>query len=349
LNSRPQILNYLPSYKAIKLCDLSVYTYNNTFVGYSAGSTNTTGFTNTFVGAGADANGVGYSNASAFGASAITTGNKTIVIGPNTTGMSIGGYAGWSNFSDSRWKTNVKNQSNGLSFIMKLRPVNYLIDYQGLNEFLSKNMVDSIKRARNKMLDFSGGEVQIGFIAQEVENVAKETGYIFDGVKKPRNENDHYGLIYAQFVVPLVESVQMQQKMIDSLKAAIIKQDSLIKSFPITSLSQQSVSNNEKGLNRSGSAMNLPSDNSTPILYDNVPNPFTEKTSIEYLIPTTSQSASLMIFDLQGKPVKTIAITKFGNNAITINGNELTPGMFIYSLVVDGKIIDTKRMILTEQ
>ncbi len=81
---------------------------------------------------------------------------------------------------------------------------------------------------------------------------------------------------------------------------------------------------------------------------DNVPNPFNQQTSIQYFIPTTSQSASLMIFDLQGKPVKTVAITKFGSSAIIINGNELSPGMFIYSLVVDGKIIDTKRMILTE-
>jgi len=33
---------------------------------------------------------------------------------------------------------------------------------------------------------------------------------------------------------------------------------------------------------------------------------------------------------------------------ITIAGNDLTPGMYLYSLFVDGNEIDTKRMILTQ-
>jgi hypothetical protein len=37
-----------------------------------------------------------------------------------------------------------------------------------------------------------------------------------------------------------------------------------------------------------------------------------------------------------------------GKQSVTINGNSLEPGMYLYSLVIDGKEVDTKRMILTK-
>jgi hypothetical protein len=55
-----------------------------------------------------------------------------------------------------------------------------------------------------------------GFIAQEVEKAAEETGYKFDGVIKPKNNGEAYGLSYSQFVVPLVKAVQEQQQVIET-------------------------------------------------------------------------------------------------------------------------------------
>ena len=37
-----------------------------------------------------------------------------------------------------------------------------------------------------------------------------------------------------------------------------------------------------------------------------------------------------------------------GKQTVTINGNSLEPGMYLYALVIDGKEVDTKRMILTK-
>jgi trimeric autotransporter adhesin len=56
-----------------------------------------------------------------------------------------------------------------------------------------------------------GKMLQTGFIAQEVEVAAKSVGFDFSGVDAPKNENDFYGLRYAEFVVPLVKAVQEQQ------------------------------------------------------------------------------------------------------------------------------------------
>ncbi len=39
-------------------------------------------------------------------------------------------------------------------------------------------------------------------------NSAKNIGFNFSGVDAPKNENDLYGLRYAEFVVPLVKAVQ---------------------------------------------------------------------------------------------------------------------------------------------
>jgi hypothetical protein len=47
-----------------------------------------------------------------------------------------------------------------------------------------------------------------GFIAQEVDAIAKNLGYNFSGVCKPENAEDFYSIRYAEFTVPLVKSVQ---------------------------------------------------------------------------------------------------------------------------------------------
>jgi hypothetical protein len=61
-------------------------------------------------------------------------------------------------------------------------------------------------------------ELQSGFIAQEVEAAATAVGYDFHGVDKPKNETSHYGLRYAEFVVPMVKAMQEQQELIEELK-----------------------------------------------------------------------------------------------------------------------------------
>ena len=48
--------------------------------------------------------------------------------------------------------------------------------------------------------------VRSGFVAQEIEEICKEIGYNFDGIKtpNPNAKNDTYGIAYATLVVPLV-------------------------------------------------------------------------------------------------------------------------------------------------
>ncbi|MEO8962543.1 MAG: hypothetical protein ABI325_11720, partial [Ginsengibacter sp.] len=56
-----------------------------------------------------------------------------------------------------------------------------------------------------------------GFIAQEVEKAATETGYHFTGINKPASDRGHYSLSYTSFIMPLVKAVQEQQGQLDKL------------------------------------------------------------------------------------------------------------------------------------
>ena len=84
------------------------------------------------------------------------------------------------------------------------------------------------------------------------------------------------------------------------------------------------------------------------VLYQNTPNPFTDNTTIEFYIPVDASSASVYLFTLNGLLLETYPIEYMGYGTITIDGSTLQPGMYVYSLVVDGQIVDNKRMILTD-
>ena len=80
----------------------------------------------------------------------------------------------------------------------------------------------------------------------------------------------------------------------------------------------------------------------------NKPNPFSESTVIALNIPTDAQTAGIFIYDMSGKQVKSIPVTERGETNITVYAADLTAGMYIYTLVVDGKVAVTRRMIVSE-
>ena len=80
-------------------------------------------------------------------------------------------------------------------------------------------------------------------------------------------------------------------------------------------------------------------------LYQNTPNPFKEQTQIRFSLADDVQDAAICIFDMTGKTIKKLPISS-GMESVSIGGYELGEGMFLYSLVVNGQEIDTKRMII---
>ena len=214
----------------------------NTAAGVSALYSNTTGTGNTAVGhytlgpssSSSYSTAIGYyaiSNSGNFGyatglgAFAYPSASYQMRIG-GTMITSIRGQVGWTSTSDARVKENIKENVPGLSFITKLRPVTYTINTKKQDKFLIQNQSDSMKvklMLPESEYEASSSIIRTGFVAQEVEKVAKELGFNFDGVDAPQNENSLYGIRYAEFVVPLVKAIQEQQAIIENLQKRIEK------------------------------------------------------------------------------------------------------------------------------
>lgn len=82
-------------------------------------------------------------------------------------------------------------------------------------------------------------------------------------------------------------------------------------------------------------------------LYQNTPNPFKEETTIHFTLAADARDAYICIFDMTGKPVKKLPISS-GMDSVSFGGYEIGEGMFLYSLIVNGQEIDTKRMIISQ-
>lgn len=183
----------------------------NTSVGYQALNLNTTGVNRVGVGRSSNSSGTNYDNSIGVGDNADCTASNQARIGDNAV-TSIGGYAAWTNVSDARVKKDVVNTSIGLDFVMKLRPVTYQLDISDLDDFLEIQSGEHDPVTKDK--SEAAAIVHSGFIAQEVEADAQLLGFDFDGVDKPKNKGDLYGLRYEEFTIPLVNSVKEQQQII---------------------------------------------------------------------------------------------------------------------------------------
>ena len=180
---------------------------SNIAIGYKAGFQYESSFANIFIGAEADAAVEDGQYMIAIGNLATTTASYQARFGNSAT-YSIGGYADWSVYSDGRFKSNVTENVPGLDFILKLRPVTYTLDVSSLSEYLNESRGHALHPSFLDAIDVKEQVVHSGFIAQDVEQAAVAAGYDFNGVDKPKNDNDLYGLRYATFVVPLVKAVQ---------------------------------------------------------------------------------------------------------------------------------------------
>jgi len=220
--------------------------------------------------------------------------------------------------SDRRLKKDIQPLQTGLEKIKKMRPVTY-------NLILDSMLLPDSKREKydKKRLQ------KIGLIAQEVAEVIPEA------VVKDEGRN-LYGIDYTVVIPVLVQAIKEQQFIIENLQSEIKELKSNSSKLKSAFLSA--------GTTSSSPAPNL----SEHILYQNIPNPFSQSTTIEYYLADGFQRATLNIYDMSGTQLKSINLYQKGYGNVTLNGYELKAGMYMYALIVDGQIIDTKRMVLNE-
>jgi hypothetical protein len=214
--------NVAVGHQAMAMATTGVY---NTAVGEGALFTDSlSGTGNTCLGASADqAIGAGnFTNSTALGYMATITQSNNIVLGNSSITAIRGQVQSIMALSDRRFKSDIQENVPGLEFITKLRPVTYRFEARKYEHFVGRpdSLIEKIKEAYDKAEQV----VHSGFIAQEVEKTATEINYNFSGLHKPENDGDTYALGYADFVTPLVKSVQelnaksvSQQQIIETL------------------------------------------------------------------------------------------------------------------------------------
>lgn len=83
-------------------------------------------------------------------------------------------------------------------------------------------------------------------------------------------------------------------------------------------------------------------------LAQNNPNPFTENTSIQYFLPEGNLQAKLQIINATGQIIKQINLQGAGQGQIDLETNSLNAGNYRYQLIIDGRVVDSKKMVLTK-
>ncbi len=225
--------------------------------------------------------------------------------------------------SDIRYKQNVEEfstagKSKVLNSVLKLNPVSYNYKQQYIEDVHNSDSLTSLSKTGQKALYDEKSPMfrkkHFGLIAQDLQQIYPDLVY--------ENDNGYLSINYIELIPLLIQSIKELKAEVDLLSAASVK-------------------------TLSSTSNDILEDTPRAVLYQNAPNPFTHSTIIKFALPEHTTNATIMIFNLQGALVKQIPVT-YRQSDITINGSELNAGMYVYSLIVDGKEIDTKRMILTK-
>jgi hypothetical protein len=225
--------------------------------------------------------------------------------------------------SDKRYKKDIAtiDQPKSLKGILNLNPVEY-----NLKQIYFKGRKDSVEidvpYFDEKSQLFT--KKHFGLIAQEIQAIYPELVY--------EKEDGYLAIDYVGIIPILIQSIKELNAVVESLKTTKNNNASIpakVGASPSTGIVETDAL-------------------TYPVLEQNTPNPFNTETTIGFYLPTSIKAASIYIYDMNGGQLKSISITERNKGNITIKGSEFSAGMYLYALIADGKVIDTKRMILTK-
>lgn len=220
--------------------------------------------------------------------------------------------------SDKRYKKNIVtiDQTKSANGIFVLNPVEY-----NLEQRYYKTPKDSAKTETpffdEKSQLFT--KKHFGLLAQELQQIYPELVY--------EDTDGYLSVDYIGLIPLLIQSVKELKSEIETLKTK--------NNFPAK------IGAVKTGVNETDAL-------TYPVLDQNEPNPFNISTTIGFYLPSSIAAASIYVYDMNGVQLKSYSISERGKSNISIQGYEFNAGMYLYALIADGKVIDTKRMILTK-
>jgi hypothetical protein len=264
-------------------------------------------------------------------------------IGVYGEGLSWAGYfkgivysTGMYQGSDRRLKQNITDFSRALDIIGKLQPKQYEYRHDGAY----------------KGMNLPKGK-HYGLIAQEVEEVLPDL--VQDATLHTPHEQgptmqqasegltaqttattDFKAVNYTELIPIMIKGMQEQEAQNQTLNAEVEALRPL--KDEVAELRQMILE--LKNVRNSTSII------SAAYLEQNSPNPAGTATTIRYHLPTAATSARLTLTNTKGQVVKTMMLGNRGTGQISLNTQALSAGTYHYTLYVDGKSADTKRLLI---
>lgn len=232
--------------------------------------------------------------------------------------------------SDITIKQNIDSLSNAIAVLKQLKP----------KTFEYNHAVHPQMNLRNGM--------QYGLIAQDVETVlpilVTQNTFppTYDSVGAVLSPSFLIkGVDYQQLIPILIKGIQEQQSIIDSLSQTLSEVITTVNSCCNSNHSMQ-----QNGNNNSIASQDVElKDEQSVILESNVPNPFAEQTTISYFLPDNVKKAQMLFYNVQGKLIQSVDLNERGKGNLNVFAQDLSSGIYTYTLVVDGKVFETKKMI----
>lgn len=212
-------------------------------------------------------------------------------------------------WSDRRFKKNIQPLENVIEKISKLG--GYTYGYKS-DEFKERRFDD---------------KSHIGLIAQEIKEVFPEL------IRE--DDKGFLSVNYDGMIPVLLEAIKEQNK-------AVVSQQKQIAELQTRLEASENKTGNATGINQ----LNSSADGFG--LEQNIPNPFSHETEIKYTLPKQIKNASLNVYDLSGKQLTSFPLD-INAKSITITSDKLAAGIYIYSVIADGRIMDSKRMVVADK
>lgn len=265
--------------------------------------------------------------------------------GPNYAGYFNGDVVrtGTDNFtSDLNLKQNLDTITNAMGIIAQLKPRSF---YYQQSNYPSMNLPSG---------------KQYGLIAQDVQLILPELvnqnvhPAVLDSAGNVIKPSVNFlSLEYQQFFGIILKGMQEQQRKIDSLITKTGKQDSINNAVQqqIAALASQingccSNANARHANTTINNQVDVElSDKDAIVLNQNVPNPFAEQTTITYNVPESVGKAQIIFYNSAGQIIQTVDVKTRGKGKINVFASDLSSGIYHYTLVADGKVIDSKKMM----
>ncbi|MGB3949185.1 MAG: tail fiber domain-containing protein [Bacteroidia bacterium] len=274
--------------------------------------------------------------------------------------------------SDQQFKIDVNTLESALTTIHQLTPKSYYFDtlnYNGEGKFNFSNA---------KQYGFIAQEVEQilpELVSQSVKPAIIDT---LGNITKPAYT--YKTLNYIGFISILTKGIQELELQNDTLQSQLNNQDSInvalqenntvlqnqinnlvANSNIVQNQLNQLLDNVNNCCNTSTRSMQIGSsdtqsqtlqqtdvklsDVQSIVLEQNVPNPFAEQTTINYTLPENMVKAQMLFYNSNGKLIQSVDLVQKGKGQLNVFASDLTNGIYTYTLVIDGQIIDTKKMI----